>query len=128
MNLLDPICEVAPGKFNMTLKRPPGWTVVEVECDGAQWVNIKRGISVIASISTYDGKVWLHVSLNRDRAMLRYEDMAYVKRHWVGPHRKAIQVFAPESEHVNIRQHCLHLWACLDGDPLPDFTMGTGAI
>jgi hypothetical protein len=28
----------------------------------------------------------------------------------------------------NIHPNCLHLFCCLDGDPLPDFTGGMGTI
>jgi hypothetical protein len=47
---------------------------------------------------------------------------------FIGDGRKAIQVFAPVAEHVNIHEFCLHLWHCLDGDPLPDFTRGGPTI
>jgi hypothetical protein len=39
-----------------------------------------------------------------------------------GRRRWAYQVFVPESEHVNIHPHALHLWGRADGtNALPNF-------
>jgi hypothetical protein len=32
------------------------------------------------------------------------------------------------AEHYNFHPHCLHLWAPLDEDPLPDFRAPNGAL
>lgn len=68
-----------------------------------------------------DDKLWLHVSASCRSRTPSYEELCQVKLVFVGRKRKAIQIFATEEEHVNIHPHCLHLWCCLDGDPLPDF-------
>jgi len=71
---------------------------------------------------------WLHVSFSRHKRIPDYGDMVEVKEIFIGKDLKAIMVLPAEKEHVNIHPNCLHLWACLDRDPLPDFTQGTGMI
>jgi hypothetical protein len=68
-----------------------------------------------------DGKRWLHVSMSRPDELPSYNDMCMVKEIFIGANKKAMQIFAPASEHVNISQFVLHLWHCIDGDGLPDF-------
>lgn len=75
-----------------------------------------------------DGKRWLHVSASRRTKIPSWQDMKEVKDIFIGKERKAIQVFAPESEHVNVHPYVLHLWSCLDEDPLPDFRLPNGEI
>jgi hypothetical protein len=75
-----------------------------------------------------DGHDWLHVSLSRADRLPDYDDLCKVKRDWVGRFRKAIQVFPPEDEHVNVHPRTLHLWGCLSSDPLPDFRYEDGSI
>jgi hypothetical protein len=53
--------------------------------------------------------------------------MSEVKELFIGGDRQAIQVMPPRSNHVNIHE-VLHLWHCLDGDGLPDFTGGGETI
>jgi hypothetical protein len=60
--------------------------------------------------------------------MPTYADLCLAKRDLVGRFRKAIQIFPPETEHVNLHAYCLHLWAPLSHDPLPDFSRGNGVI
>lgn len=105
------------------------WIEIERRIDGAAWTNKALGLVVIESTATEkDGKKWYHVSLSRKSRLPSYDDMKVVKDHFIGKHNHAIQVFAPESEHVNLHSYCLHLWHCLEGSPLPDFTQGTGSI
>lgn len=80
------------------------------------------GASVLFTVGRQDdGKRWLHVSIVVPEGLPTYEDLCELKRIFVGQKRQAIQVFPPRSKHVNIHDRCLHLWACLDGDGLPDF-------
>ncbi len=80
------------------------------------------GLRVLFSVSRErDGKAWMHVSCSRMDKLPSWKDLIHVKRVFVGPQRKAIQVLPAEDEHVNIHPYCLHLWACLGDDPLPDF-------
>lgn len=68
-----------------------------------------------------DGKRWLHVSYSLPNRMPSYDHMTTVKKLFVGRQNKAIFVLPSEDEHVNMHSYCLHLWRCMDGDPLPDF-------
>lgn len=105
-----------------------GWKLLEQSADGAAYAR-RDGLKVIATISEEeDGKRWLHVSCSRKARLPSYGDMVDVKAVFVGEHREAYQVFARRSKHVNIMPFCLHLWCCLDGPALPDFTRGGDSI
>jgi hypothetical protein len=116
---------------------PLHWRVADRRDDGIAYVYtppFNKPMSVIMSCCREDdGKLWLHVSASKRsidgtrQELPSWEDMATVKALFVGRDRKAIQVFPVEAEHVNLAE-ILHLWACLDGDGLPDFTHGTGSI
>lgn len=85
-------------------------------------VGSAQGLLVICSGNVErDGKRWLHVSMSRRSRLPSYEDMCLVKDTFVGRERLAVQVFARTADHVNHMPYCLHLWSCLDGDPVPDF-------
>jgi len=110
-------------------KPPPGWVAEEHRLDGAKWINHKRKLCVIGSIGVeQDGKQWLHLSMSQARRVPNYEELTYLKRHWAGEDRKCIMVLPAKAEHVNISENVLHLWCCLDGDPLPDFTHGNKTL
>lgn len=112
----------------MTLK-DKNWKLVEQRSDGEAWVNKSLGLVVISSMAKeLDGKFWQHVSLSRKSKVPSYDDMCLVKKLFIGEDKKAIQIFAQKSDHVNIHPYCLHLWHCIDGDSLPDFTHGKGSI
>jgi hypothetical protein len=68
-----------------------------------------------------DGRRWVHVSLSRPSRLPSWEDVRKVKDAFIGRERKALQILPPQAEYVNIHNHVLHLWHCLDGDGLPDF-------
>lgn len=108
----------------------PGWEYVSSwPEDGAIYANRTLGLKVIVSQGKEaDGREWVHASLSRRSRMPTYEDMALVKRLFIGEEKKAIQIFPPGSEHVNIHNFCLHLFHCVDEDVLPDFTRGSGLI
>ncbi len=78
------------------------------------------GLAVIFSVEWHDNKRWMHLSASRRSRLPTYDDLVWAKKLFIGD-RKAIQVFAPKAEHVNYSAYVLHLWACLDGDGLPDF-------
>lgn len=65
---------------------------------------------------------WLHVSFSRKDRIPTYEEMCEVKEIFVGAEKTAYHVFPPRSKHVNIHANCIHLWHCIDGDPLPEFS------
>lgn len=90
---------------------------------------VTRSLAVICSAQVEaDGKRWIHVSCSRADRLPSWKDLRRVKDVFVGVHRKAVQVFPAQSEYVNVHPNVLHLWACLDGDPLPDFRLADGTI
>jgi len=66
--------------------------------------------------------------MSHQKRITNYEELTYLKRHWAGDDRKCIMVLPAKKEHVNIHPNVLHLFCCLDEDPLPDFTRGLGMI
>ena len=108
---------------------PKCWQVVQRGGDGLALKEVANDLRAIITVGVeFDGLTWLHLSLSSHERIPSYEEMCYAKSDLIGEDIKAIQVFAPRAEHVNINPHVLHLWACLDGDPLPDFTRGRGTI
>jgi hypothetical protein len=101
---------------------PWGWRVSLRVDDGCRYIN-RDGMSVIVSgAREADGKRWLHVSFARPDRLPSYEDLALVKQLFIGDDAYAIQVFPPKDHHVNIHPFCLHLFSCVDGWPLPEFS------
>ncbi len=106
---------------------PATWRTLRETPDGAMYE--RNGLRVIASGATEaDGRRWLHVSCSRPNRIPDWDDLRTVKDLFIGADRKAVQVFPPKAEYVNINSNVLHLWCCLDGDGLPDFSAGTGSI
>lgn len=91
------------------------------------WKKIGDDVAVLVSESVEaDDRIWLHVSVSRPTRLPSWSDLRRVKDAFIGKDRKAIQVLPAQSEYVNIHPHVLHLFACLEGDPLPDFRRGAG--
>lgn len=67
-----------------------------------------------------DGKIWAHLSVSRPDRCPTHEEMIEIKRDFLGD-LPAVSVWVPTRDHVNVHPNCLHLWACLEGNPLPDF-------
>lgn len=106
---------------------PSGWSLVQRSQDGAAYQG--RSLHVIVSVATeLDGLHWLHVSVSHPIRLPKWSELREVKDLFIGRERKAMQVLPPSSQYVNLHPRVLHLWCCLDGDPLPDFTHGTGSI
>lgn len=57
-----------------------------------------------------------------------YAELCECKRVFVGPDRPAYQVHPREAEHENLHAYCLHLWAPVGFDPLPDFRFDGGGV
>ena len=101
-----------PLMFALNPDGPSGWC----------YQHINMPLHVICSARTEaDGKRWMHVSCSRRNRLPSWEELKLVKDTFIGRERKAIQILPPESEYVNLHFFVLHLWSCLDGDPLPDF-------
>ena len=126
-----------------TTWRPPaingGWENVlrkelfhvwDVEAFGPMGLRAKVSMhgqqgSVIVTQAEHDGMEWLHASLAFAERDPTYLELAALHRAVFGRRRFAYQAFAPESEHVNIHQHALHLWGIVDGQRLTPKVEGT---
>jgi hypothetical protein len=89
--------------------------------------NVDHRLAVICTARVEaDGQRWIHVSFARPDKIPTWQDACLVKQVFVGDALKAVQVMPIPAEHVNFHPRCLHLFACLDRDPLPDFrVLGT---
>lgn len=110
--------------------RPPvGWECMNRSADGAQYRRILTDQTVIISESVeLDGRRWLHFSTAFPNRLPTWDEFVATKETFLGAESKAIQVLAPRSQWVNINPHVLHLFECLDADPLPDFTRGMATL
>lgn len=123
--------------FALTLQHAPafaplGWAEIDTSFD-RRFEGMKRyrrkgdGMVVILSASRWPNdaipeRVWLHVSMSFRNKLPTYQDMCEVKRLFIGPHLRAIQIFAEGSQHVNICETALHLGAEVNNNlQLPDF-------
>ena len=88
--------------------------------DGAAYMN--NGLLVIRGGEIHEGKRWIHVSVSRKKRLPTYEELARIKRDFIGDDKKAIMVLPEAEHHVNIHPYCLHLFHCEDGDGLPEFS------
>lgn len=108
---------------------PVEWHIAEDGGEGKAFVNRMRRLSVIVSGDIeLDGRRWVHFSVASPDRLPSWDTLVEMKELFLGKERKAIQVIPPRTEHVNIHKNCLHLFVCLDGDPLPDFTRGSGLL
>ncbi len=108
------------------------WALDESFIQGARWfvrdaVNQIRSTLILCT-EWIDGKVWLHLSISHVDKTPTWDELLEAKRHFMGTNTKAISVIPPAAEHYNHHEHCLHLFACLDGDPLPDFRDAKGRV
>ena len=109
---------------------PGSWRLYERDVLGnPKWLNRKMGLLVVCSVDRQrDGKQWLHVSASQHRRQPTWDELVMVKELFMGKESKAIKVIPPRDEYVNLDTRVLHLWACLDGDPLPDFRNAMGIM
>ena len=81
----------------------------------------RRNLSVILSVDNLADKEWLHVSVAHGRRMPSYDELRFVKRHFIGDDRHAILVLPDAAHEVPLTTFCLKLHVCMDGHPLPEF-------
>ena len=107
---------------------PNTWKILDIFDDG--WMYIRQDmLKVISSAAReQDGKRWRHLSISRQSRVPTYEEMMVVRNLFLGEDAHAIQVFPPKAQHISIFRFCLHLWHCIDGNPLPDFARGGDSI
>lgn len=102
---------------------PQGWHLTghNVALEGEVneiWVWDRGQRRVIVTDENHpDGRRWLHASISTRRGRIRYEDLLYLRRHWLGPDWPALQMFPTQEGYVNLHENCLHLWVCLTEDP-----------
>ena len=102
---------------------------MEVGSDGASFQRKSTGMIVIASMAReQDGKRWVHLSCSHRIRLPTWEEVNEVRNDFLGRDKKAIHILETEEERESMHPNVLHLWHCLDEDPLPDFTRGTGSI
>lgn len=100
-----------------------GYHKTEEAIDGMAFYNDFNRIAVIVSVDKEDdNKNWLHVSFSKSNKVPSYNDLMEIKNIFIGEDKKAIQIFPEKKYHVNIMPYCLHLFHCLDGDSLPEFS------
>jgi len=103
------------------------WSVAKEGADGRMYLN-QWGLSVIVAFSIeQDGKRWAHFSVAHKKRLPTWDEFRDAKFMFLGD-LKAIQILPATKDYVNINPNCLHLFACLDGDTLPDFTRASGSL
>lgn len=100
------------------MKAPPGyWQEMHSPLGKVTraWEHRADGLYVLRSLSkTKNGEEWIHISCSRKSRLPTYEDLAKIKKDFIGEEMEAYQVMAKTSEHVNIHSYCLHIWAPID--------------
>jgi hypothetical protein len=117
---------------------PAGWRLLQRGGDGAAYRLAAGGhMTVIESVAKeVDGRAWHHVSLARRDRDPTWRECIAVKEAFIGLDEEAYMVGPPAARYVNLGDHVLHWWHCLDvpeGAVLPDFsgvgpTTGTRTI
>lgn len=105
---------------------PAGWRVFQEM--GNCTVYLGGSLRVFVEVELQERNAWIHLSVSRRDRIPSYMELCEVKALFIGPERKAIQVFPRQSEHYNFHPNCLHLWSPIDSDPLPDFRNPTGQL
>jgi len=109
---------------------PVGWSHQGAQSSLHPHIYVRGGsthaLLVIVSAMRHDtGAEWLHVSASYRDRVPPWATMCELKDLFVGVDRVAVQVHPRREAHVNVHPHCLHLWARLDADAVPDFrTLG----
>ena len=120
---MTPFREPAPAEVWTPPPPPPGWIQKERLEDGALYVHRLIAMSAIVSATREgDGKFWLHLSIAKPTQMPDWGEVKRAKELFIGRDRKALIVLPEEGNYVNIHPFCLHLFCCLETDPLPEFS------
>lgn len=106
---------------------PPQWRIHEKFENGLCYQRSDQ-LRVICTTGKHGEHWWAHVSASYKERLPSWSTLKEVKAVFIGAHKKAINVLPPESEFVNLNPFVHHLFSCLTGDVLPDFTRGTGSL
>jgi hypothetical protein len=101
---------------------PSGWRIRERGLDGCAYASRSHLLVILSGNREADGRRWLHLSCSYADRLPTWADMRRVKDLFLGSDTYAAIVFPPRSTFVNIHPFCLHLFACVDGWPLPEFS------
>lgn len=74
------------------------------------------GVTFTVIASTGDG--WDHVSVSLPDRTPTWEEMNQIKRWFFFHHETVIQYHPAAAQHINLHNHCLHLWRP-QHDPIP---------
>lgn len=82
--------------------------------------NRKAVLRIVAS----NGLGWDHVSVSLELRTPTWAELEHVKRIFFADDEVAMQLHVPASDHINVHEHCLHLWRPQAVPiPLPDKVM-----
>lgn len=115
-------------KFPDEKDLPAGWTKHNSRIPD-QHVYVRRHgrLGVIGSIGVHDDdKTYVHVSASMVNALPNWKDIKEVKELFIGVDRYAYMIFPPKEFYVNLHKYALHLWSCLDGPVMPEFSQMFG--
>lgn len=103
---------------------PTGWYPETRLGDGQRYRNRSRKLCAIISIAIQDdGKRWVHLSLSHNDRIPTWGELRTTKDAFLGADVYAYQVLPPRSRYVNYNARVLHLFHCLDGNPVPEFSI-----
>ena len=108
---------------------PYTWRLHTRTIDGARYVQPMTDLTVTVSGDVeHDEKKWIHLSIAHPERMPTWEEVVAAKEWIIGRDEYAVQVIPPRERYVNTHPFCLHLFSCVDGHPLPDFTRGGNTL
>lgn len=96
--------------------------------DGNHYVREDRLSVIMSGAREQDGKRWLHLSLARPNRMPSWEEFRDAGRLFLPEECWAYQVVPPRARYINKHPYCLHMFACVEGPQLPDFTRGGNSL
>lgn len=111
-----------------TLVLPRDWAIHTLAEDGVRYISQRLNLALILSCAVEeDGKHWVHFSLSHRDRLPTWHELVKAKD-WALGDVNAYQVLPTADKYINIHPTVLHLFHCLDGDPLPDFTRSSGSL
>lgn len=122
VDLLSPTGELLWMRAYLPDPPPVGWRLRSRLGDGAAYQARSGQVVILSGSRQDDGRRWVHLSTSFADRLPTWADLRNVKDLFLGPDLYAVQVMPPRALYVNIHPHVLHLFACADGWPLPEFS------
>ncbi len=92
------------------------------KCNGA-FFGVEHNGEKFTVLSS-DGEGWEHVSVSLQHRTPTWEEMCHFKGLFFKDEEAVVQYHPPKSAHINIHNHCLHLWRPLKAEmPMPPVMM-----